>query len=85
MFDFSTEKKVQFKLNGKEYSLRYPTLKDVNRFRKELKKDQADEVDASINFLCELGGEKEVIEGLRISHLNVLVEELTQEVSSKKN
>lgn len=85
MFDFGNEKNVEFKLKGKSYSLRYPTLKDVNKFRKLLKSQEVDEVDASIDFLCNLGGEKEIIESLRISQLNVLVEELTQEISSKKN
>lgn len=81
-FDF---KKLEFKFNGKPYELEYPTIKKINQFRKELKKPEADEVEVIIGFLCDLGAEKEVVESLRISQLNALVEELTSELALKKS
>lgn len=85
MLDF--EKKVLiFKFNGEEQELEYPTVKMINEFRKQLKKQDNDEVDLTIDFICKLGSKKEIIESLRVSQLNKLVEELTQELSdSKKN
>lgn len=84
MFDFE-EKKLCFKFNGKEQEIDYPTVKMVNKFRKNLK-GGSDEVDETISFLCNLGADKEVVENLRISQLEKLIEELTQELhGSKKN
>jgi hypothetical protein len=80
------KKKLSFKFNEEIQEIEYPTVKKINSFRKELKKDGADEVDCTINFLCDLGAKKDVIEALRVSQLNALVEEITQELSdSKKN
>lgn len=81
-FDF---KKLEFKFDGNIYELEYPTVKKINQFRKQLKKENADEVDEIIEFLCDLGAKKEVIEKLRITQLNALVEELTSEISLKKS
>jgi hypothetical protein len=81
-FDF---KKLEFKFNDEQYELEYPTVKKINHFRKELKKKDADEVDVIIAFLCELGAKKEVIESLRVTQLNALIEELTNEQLLKKS
>jgi TRAP-type C4-dicarboxylate transport system substrate-binding protein len=79
-------KKLVFKFNGKEQEIEYPTVKKVNQFRKELKNKEHDEVETVVNFICSLGAERETIESLRVSQLNKLVEELTNEISdSKKN
>ena len=79
-------KKLEFKFNGEMQELDYPTVKKINSFRKKLKKEGADEVDETIDLLCDLGAKREVVEGLRIGQLNSLVEELTTELSdSKKN
>lgn len=80
------KKKLAFKFNDVVQEIEYPTVKKINQFRKELKKSDADEVDSTISFLCELGASREVIESLRVSQLNALVEELTQELAdTKKN
>lgn len=79
-------KTLSFTFDGKEYSIEYPTLKKIGEFRKKLKEQDADEVDCTINFLCDLGAEREVIESLRVAQLNQLVDELTLEkLASKKN
>ena len=77
---------VEFKFNGEVQEIDYPTVRMINGFRKKLKAEGADEVDETINFLCDLGAKKDIVEGLRITQLNALVEELTAELqSSKKN
>ena len=81
-FDF---KKLEFKFDGKKFELEYPTIKKINSFRKDLKKPDCDEVEVIVDFLCDLGAEKEIIERLRVSQLNALVEELTSELTLKKN
>ena len=83
MLDFDL-KKLKFKFNGEDNEIEYPTVKKINQFRKALKADGADEVDCTIEFLCELGAKKEVVESLRISQLNALVSELTLEDAKKK-
>lgn len=79
-------KKLEFKFNGEVQEVEYPTVKKVNAFRKKLKEEGSDEIDEVINFLCDLGAKREVVESLRVGQLNALVEELTEELqSSKKN
>lgn len=79
------EAKLEFTFKGKQYSMEYPSIKKLNKFKKQLKKSE-DEIDSTIEFLCDLGAEKEVIEALRVSQLNALVEEITNELQgSKKN
>ena len=85
MLNFDS-KKLEFKFNGEMQEIDYPTIKMINGFRKKLKKDGADEVDETINFICDLGAKREVVENLRLPQLNALVEELTNELQgSKKN
>lgn len=84
MLDFDY-KKLSFKFDGAVYDIEYPTVKKINNFRKELKKDDADEIETIISFLADLGAPKEVVEKFRVSQLNAIVEELTSESSLKKS
>jgi len=85
MLTFET-KMLSFKFDGEEYEIAYPTLKKIGDFRKKLKAEDSDEVDCTIDFLCDLGAKKSVIEALRVAQLNQLVDELTLEkLASKKN
>lgn len=78
------EKKLEFRFKGEVQEIEYPTVKKINSFRKELKKEGTDEVDATISLLVDLGAKKEVVESLRITQLNTLVEELTAELQEEK-
>lgn len=79
-------KKLVFKFDGEEQEIEYPTIRKISQFRKELQAKETDEVEITIRFLCNLGAKRETIEALRISQLNKLVEELTNEITdSKKN
>ena len=79
-------KKLVFKFNGEDQEIEYPTIKKIGMFRKDLQSKDNDEMEVTINFLCNLGAKREVIEALRVSQLNKLVEELTNEmIESKKN
>lgn len=84
MLDFDV-KKLVFKFKGEKQEIDYPNVKMINSFRKKLKAEDSDEVECTIDLLCDLGAEREVIEQLRVSQLNSLVEELTSEMADKKN
>lgn len=75
MLDFRDEC-LEFKYNGKEHKLSYPTVGKLKKFQKKTKGNE-DEIDALIEFLCDLGGDKEVIESLSIGAMTTLVEELS--------
>lgn len=79
------DKKLKFKFKGEQYEIDYPMVKSVNTYRKELKKKGADEVECTINFLVDLGAEREVIENLRIAQLTQLTDELIKESNEKKS
>lgn len=78
-------KELCFKFDGKDYKISYPNVKLINNFRKDLAKKGSDEVESTIKFLETLGAKRTVIESLRIDQLNSLVDELTKDISSKKN
>lgn len=82
MLNFN-EKVLNFMFKGVQYEMDYPSIKVLNKFKKQLSKSD-DEIESTIDFLCELGAEKEIIESLRVSQLNALVEEITNELSSSK-
>lgn len=75
MLDFESES-FEFKFNGVVYKLDYPLLKHIKEFRRSLKESE-DDLEALTNFICNCGGEREVIESLNARQLNAIAEELS--------
>jgi hypothetical protein len=74
MLDFKDEV-LQFKYNGEVYELNFPKVKDLKKFQKDYKENE-ESIDVMIDFLVDLGGEREVIENLSAKALKAISEKL---------
>jgi hypothetical protein len=73
---------LKFTLDGKEYEVKFPTIKAVQAFQAKAKEKAEDDLGLTIEFLSSLGLDKEVCETLEITHLTAILTALTD---SKKN
>ena len=65
-------KTLKLKLDGSEYKVLFPTVKQLSEFQKDFKKEQ--ELDLMTSFLEKLDLPKEVAEGLEAEHLKEIFE-----------
>jgi len=75
---------LQFKFNGVDCEIKFPTIKALKQFRDDSKKAGEDEAaDKTIEFLVGLGLQQEIAEALEVDHLKKIIEAISGE--SKKN
>jgi hypothetical protein len=72
------------KIDGKEYELREPSVKDVMHFQESMKDGEQESVSKTISFISDLGLPLEVCENLGLSKLKKLVDSLVGELNEKK-
>jgi len=77
MLEFS-RRELQFKLDDVEYNIKFPSVKQMSSYSKAYA-ESADKFDSVIEFLVELGLEKEMCENLELDHLNKIIKVLTEE------
>jgi len=70
----------KFKLDGEEYKVTHPTVKDIEEFESEAKADQG--IETTIKFLEKLGLNPVVARSMEVGHLTKLVEVIS---GAKKN
>ena len=69
-----------FKLDGKEYQVKHPTVSDIEKFQESATDNES--IDTTINFLSDLGLPVEVSRGMEAEHLQIIVETVS---GAKKN
>jgi hypothetical protein len=74
---------LQFKFNGTDCAVKFPTIKALKEFRDKTKGMAEDDVDKTIEFLTGLGLQKDVAESLEVSHLSSIIEALAGESKKK--
>ena len=77
MLEFQ-RKELQFKLDDKIHSLKYPSVKQVNEYTKKQEKAE-DQLECVIDFLSGLGLDRNIAEGLEVNHLTAIIKALTEE------
>ncbi len=68
---------LKFNLDDVDYKINYPNVRQVSQFSKEYD-ESVDKVDVVINFMDELGFDKEICEQMEMDHLNQILEKLTE-------
>ena len=81
--DLGSSVVYKVKLNGQEYSLKEPSVKDIIGFQKEMKDDK-ENIAHTVNFINKLGLPKDICEDLGLAKLKMLVEKITGELQEKK-
>lgn len=71
---------LQVKIEGVEYSIKFPTIKAVKSLQEQSKEGK--ELESTLSFLSALGLPVEVAEELEPAHLQAIVEALS---GAKKN
>ena len=72
---------LKFKFNGKEQSMRFPTVKEWGSYRKKLKGSEGEEAELMLKFFVDLGLDKKVAESLEAHHAESLVSALIEKKS----
>ena len=77
-------KKINVKLDGQNYPMTVPTLREADKYQHRAKaaEKEGKTLDLLFDFLGERGLPKDVIETLEVDHVNMLVEHL---LGIKKN
>jgi DNA-directed RNA polymerase subunit N (RpoN/RPB10) len=68
---------LEFKLDDVKHSINYPNVRQTSKFSEEYDESK-NKIDTIINFLDELGFEKDVCESMEVEHLNQILEKLTE-------
>lgn len=84
VLDLGSKTVYEVKYEGRVFSLREPTAKDINDYQKAGEGEAGQSVENLLDFLNSLGLPKEVGEELGMSKLQMLTEHLTKEFSEKK-
>ena len=77
MLEF-TRKELKFKLDGNEYLLKFPSVKQISEYSVSYEKAE-DKFDCIVEFLNRLGLSREVSEGMELDHLTTILKALTEE------
>lgn len=72
---------LKFKFNGKEQSMRFPTVKEWGKYRNKLKNNEGKEAELMLEFFVDLGLDKKVSESLEAHHAESLVNALVEKKS----
>ena len=76
------QKKVfKFEYDGNVYELKSPSVKDVTKLQERIKKE-GESVDIAIDFLSNLGIDKNICYEMEVDNLNTIIEAV---VGAKKN
>lgn len=75
---------INVKLDGHNYPMTAPTIKEADSYQAKAKKaeDEGTQVELLFSFLIERGLPKDVIETLEVDHVNMIIEHL---LGVKKN
>lgn len=80
--DLGSEIQINVKYGGKEYSMREPTVAEIEKFR--TKEEEKAGADALLDFLDTLGMPKDVVSQMGMSKAKKLVDDLMDLVTKKK-
>jgi hypothetical protein len=70
------------KIDGKEYSIKFPTIKTVREFQLKVKESGEQDLGVTLDFLASLGLPVAVSEELEPQHLQAIIEAIS---GTKKN
>ena len=77
-------RKLKFTLDGEEYKVLFPTVRQLDSYQKDLDKNKGKELDCLVSFLDNLGLSKDVSYGLEVTHLEQIVGEISGSKTSGK-
>ena len=77
------KRKLQFKFEGKDFEINFPTTRQVRDFDQLLKtKEDKDHFDLMIEFLGWLGLDKEIVLDMETGHVKAIIDALTDQKKS---
>lgn len=70
-------KSLEFSFDGEKYKVKFPSVKQLSEFQKEVSVKESAELSDTVNFLDRLGLPADVAYEMELEHLTVIMETIS--------